>query len=114
MSEIMKFATSIAIIGDLSNDWERIKCYCDQSASDNAGIAVGILSRTIGTDFGLFLVKFILLFIDKSLTSQLKPAFRFSMYEIEKEGVEEILLRVGKKVIINAYLKTPKESLLRE
>ncbi|MFX0210859.1 MAG: hypothetical protein ACFFDT_33075 [Candidatus Hodarchaeota archaeon] len=108
----MKFATSIAIMGNLSEDWERIKHYCDQSASDNAGIAVGILSRKIGTDFGSFLVKFILLFIDKSLTSQVKPTFRFSMSEIEQEGVEEILLRVGTKVIINAYLKTPKESLL--
>ncbi len=98
--KIRKIVTSIAIIGTFDN-WKQIEKLCDKSAYDKAGIAVGILTRNIDTDFGSHEVKYLLLYVDTKLDYKLKPTYRFSFQELMAEGLENVLERIGKKVIIN-------------
>ncbi len=95
----------MAIIGDSFNQWLKIKELCDQSAHDNSGLAVGILSRTIETDFGVFTVKYLLLFVNNKFAHNIKPTFRFTMNQLMEEGIENVLTRIGRKTIIKAQLK---------
>jgi hypothetical protein len=83
------------------NNWKQIEKFCDRSAQDKAGVAVGILTRNINLNFGNYEVKFLLLYIDENLNYKLKPTYRFSYQELMVEGFENVLTRVGKKVIIN-------------
>lgn len=85
MPSLVKFsevATSIAIVNDSFSQWFDIQNICDYSAHDNAGLAVVILSRTNETDFGLFTVKYLILFIIKRFPNNLKPSFQFSIKEL--------------------------------
>ncbi len=99
----------MAIIGDLVNQWPGIKELCDQSTTDDSGVGVGILTRKITTDFGQkYNVKFLLLFVDQKLYHNLKPTFRYTMKEITQEGFENVLMKIGRKTIINAQRKLDK------
>lgn len=96
----------MAIIGDLDDQWPEIKELCDQSTTDDSGVGVGILTRRISTDIGQkYDVKYLLLFVDQKLYHNLKPTFRYSMKEIKQVGIENILMRIGRKTIINAQRK---------
>ncbi|MFX0015670.1 MAG: hypothetical protein ACFFB2_12110 [Promethearchaeota archaeon] len=98
-----KFVTSLAIIGDSFDQWKNIKKLCDQS-TQSYGLGLGILSRTIETDLGYFPVKFLVIFIEKKFTHNIKPTFKFTMNEITNEGIENILTRIGRKTIIKAHI----------
>lgn len=106
------FITAIAIIGGSLNDWLKLRSFCDQSVQDKSGLAVGIISKIVSSEFGDFPVKFLILFIEKSLQYHLKPVFRFTMAQIKEEGLENVLERVGRKVIINISMKSSKTSTL--
>ncbi|MFX0087274.1 MAG: hypothetical protein ACFFAU_16610 [Candidatus Hodarchaeota archaeon] len=83
------------------DNWKQIEQLCDKSAQDKAGVAVGILTRNIKTDFGNYEVKYLLLYIDEKLNYKLKPTYRFSFQDLMAEGLDNVLERLGKKVIIN-------------
>ena len=100
-----KLVTSLAIIGDSYDQWQKIKEICEQSTEDNSGLAAGILSRTIETDFGFFNVKYLLMFVDQKFARNIKPTFQYSMDQIMKEGIENILTTIGRKTIIRAQMK---------
>ncbi len=100
-----KLVTSLAIIGETFDQWQKIKKLCDQSTQDNSGLAVGILSRTIEMDLGSFKVRYLLLFIDQKFAYNIKPTFQYSMKQVMEEGIENILVRTGRKTIIRAQMK---------
>lgn len=90
------------------NDWLKLRSLCDQSIHDKSGLAVGIISKNVSSEFGDFSVKFLILFIEECLQYHLKPAFCFTMSQIKEEGLGNILERVGRKAIINIRMKSSK------
>jgi len=97
--------TSLAIIGDSFDQWSKIKTHCDQSTEDNSGLGIGILSRTIETNLGVFKVKYLLLFVDQKFIYNIKPTFQFTMKQLIEEGFDNVLTRIGRKTIIRAQRK---------
>ena len=95
-----EIVTSVAIVGAFKS-WKQIEKLCDQSVQDEAGVAVGILTRKIKTDFGDYQVKYLLLYVNEKLSHKLKPTNLFSYNELMEEGFENVLIRLGKRVIIN-------------
>ncbi|MHA1975419.1 MAG: hypothetical protein ACW98F_09630 [Candidatus Hodarchaeales archaeon] len=93
----------ISVIGQF-NEWPYFQKFCEKSLSDSAGISVGIISRSITTDFGDFPVKFVLLFLGENIYHHIKPAHRYTIDEIFNEGLDNILNRLGRKTIINIHL----------
>ena len=105
-----QIAIKISVIGQF-REWPHFQQYCEKSISDSAGISVGIISKTITTDFGVFPVKFILLFLGENIYHQIKPSHRYTVDEIFKEGLDNILNRLGRKAIINIQIKDPSSDL---
>ncbi len=100
-----KLVTSLAISGASFDQWPKIEKLCEQSVRDNSGLAVGILSRAIETDLGVFTVKYLVLFADQKFSHNLKPTFQFTMNQLMEEGIENVLTRIGRKTIIKAQTK---------
>lgn len=96
--------TSIAILGSFT-EWKSIENQCDQSVQDKSGVAVGIITREITTNFGVYNVKFLLMYINDNLKHKLKPTYQFTHKQVIDEGFDQLLARIGKKVIINIQLK---------
>ncbi|MHA2306739.1 MAG: hypothetical protein ACXACU_15260 [Candidatus Hodarchaeales archaeon] len=106
----MSIVTSIAILGSFS-EWKAIERKCNHSAQDKSGVGVGIISREIKTDFGNYHIKFLLMYIDDNLRHKLKPTYQFTYQEVVDEGFEQLLARIGKKVIINIQLKMKNKNI---
>ena len=99
----------MAIIGESFDQWQQIKELCEQSTDDNSGLAAGILSRRIEMDFGSFIVKYLILFVDQKFSYNIKPTFRYSMKQLMEEGFENILTNIGRKTIIRAQMKNKQD-----
>ena len=90
---------TFSVVGQFS-EWPYFHKYCAKSFSDLTGISVGIISKSIKTDFGTFPVKFVLLFLGKSIQHYLKPTHRYTEEEILEQGLDTILDKLGRKIII--------------
>ncbi len=106
----VNIVTSIAILGSFA-EWKSFENQCDLSAQDKSGVAVGIITREIKTDFGVYNVKFLLMYIDDNLKHKIKPTYKFTYQEVIDEGFEKLLVRIGKKVIINIQLNMGEKNL---
>lgn len=95
----LRVVSSITIIGPFKK-WRIIRELCDHSVDDGSGLAAGLLKRQIKTEFGLFNVKFTVLYIDENYGYSLRPTFRYTIYEVEEKGLEIILQDVGRKTIL--------------
>ncbi len=93
-----------SVIGQFS-EWPHFQPFCEKSISDSTGISVGIISKSIITDFGTFPVKFIILFLGENIHHHLKLIHRYTVEEVIQEGLDTILNKLGKKVLINIHLK---------
>ena len=100
-----EFVASLTIVGPFSK-WSNITPKCDKTLQDRKGIGVGIIHRTISTDLGKYGIVYIVLFIDETLSQRTPRANVFSINEIEKEGFESILHKIGKKTMINILYKS--------
>ncbi|MHA2226533.1 MAG: hypothetical protein ACXAC8_15090 [Candidatus Hodarchaeales archaeon] len=105
------FVTSIGIIGSFSDEWGKIKEYCEQSSQDSSGIGVGIIKRVIKSDIGEFPVKFLVLFIDQRINYTSKQSFQFTMKDILEEGFEEVLTRIGRKTVIKVLRREKRRKI---
>ncbi|MHA1968917.1 MAG: hypothetical protein ACW964_14075 [Candidatus Hodarchaeales archaeon] len=81
----MSIVTSIAILGSFS-EWKAIERKCNHSAQDKSGVGV-------------------------NLRHKLKPTYQFTYQEVVDEGFEQLLARIGKKVIINIQLKMKNKNI---
>lgn len=106
----LKVVTSLAIVGENFDQWQKIKELCEQSTQDNSGLAAGILSRTIKMDFGSFTVKYLVLFIDQKFAHNIKPTFQYSMRQLMEEGIENVFTKIGRKTIIKAQMKAKQDT----
>ncbi len=95
----LQVVTSMAIIGPFEK-WRLIQELCDHSVDDGFGLAAGLLKRQIKTKFGLFIIKFSILYVDENLKYSIKPSFRYTIYEVEEKGLEAILEELGQKTVI--------------
>jgi hypothetical protein len=99
-----KYVISITIEGNF-DDWTKLRSHCEDFLSDSSGIAVGLTTKSISTDFGEFSVKCIIFFLDDRTLHHLKPVNRYSSIEIFKIGLDTVLERIAKKMLINIHLK---------
>ena len=103
--EIMdKYVISITIEGNF-DDWPKIRNHCEEYLSDSSGIAVGFTTKSISTDFGKFSVKCIIIFLDKETQHHLKPINRYSSTELSRIGLDVILEKIARKMLIDIHLK---------
>jgi hypothetical protein len=86
-------------------EWEAIKNQCIESVSDSQGIGIGIIQKKIVTNFGEYQIKFLLIFLDSTLKHRISPINRFSIANIKKEGLVNILNTLGRKLITNLQRK---------
>lgn len=98
---------SLTIVGPYK-EWFEIASLCDKSFQDEAGIGVGILNRTISTDLGKYRISYILLYLDKAISHRIRRSNIIHLDQIKKEGLEEVLHKIGKKTIINILHKSSK------
>lgn len=98
-----KFIATIVVEGNFT-EWSRLKDYCDQTITDSTGIALGIITKKITTDFGIFSVKFVLTYFDEGIKHRLKPVNRYKITEVLEKGFDTILETTGKKLLINLQL----------
>ena len=97
-----KYVATILVEGKFA-EWSRLKEYCDQTITDSTGIALGIITRRITTDFGVHSVKFVLTYLDEGVKCRIKPVNRFSINYVLENGFDIILEKIGKKLVINLY-----------
>ena len=50
------------------------------------------------------------MYIDETLLHRVKPTYKFTYQEILNEGFENILARIGRKVVLNLRLKEERVS----
>ena len=105
-----KYVISITIEGDF-DDWVTLRGYCEDHISDSSGIAVGFTTKSISTDFGEFSVKCIIIFLDKKTQYHLKPVNRYSSTEIFEMGLDEVLEKIARKMLVNVHLKDHSKEL---
>ena len=98
-----KFIATIVVEGKFT-EWSRLKEYCDQTITDSTGIALGIITKKISTEFGVYPVKFVLTYFDDEIKHRLKPVNRYTINEVLERGFDVILETTGKKLIINLQL----------
>ena len=99
-----RYAISIIIEGKF-DDWVRIQNHCEDYLSDSSGIAVGFTTKSISTDFGEFSVKCIIIFLDEKTQHQTKPVNRYSSTEIFEIGLDKVLEKIARKMLVNIHLK---------
>ena len=97
-----KYVATILVEGKFA-EWSRLKEYCDQTITDSTGIALGIITRRITTDFGVYSVKFVLTYFDEGVKCRIKPVNRFSINYVLENGFDVILEKIGKKLVINLH-----------
>ena len=105
-------AVMVTIEGEF-NDWKTIKNKCTEFFSDNKGIGVGLIHRRIESKFGIFQVKFVLVFLDSALKHRIKPINRFKMVEIRNQGLETILNSLGRKLVVNLQREDPAQGITK-
>lgn len=98
-----RYIATIVVEGKFT-EWSRLKEYCDQTITDSTGIALGIITKNISTDFGVYPVKFVLTYFDEGVKHRLKPVNRFTINEVLERGFDSILENIGKKLLINLQL----------
>ncbi len=98
-----KYIATIVVEGKFT-EWSRLKEYCDQTITDSTGIALGIITKNISTDFGVYPVKFVLTYFDEGVKHRLKPVNRYTINKVLERGFDSILEKIGKKLLINLQL----------
>ena len=98
-----RYIATIVVEGKFT-EWSRLKEYCDQTITDSTGIALGIITKNISTDFGVYPVKFVLTYFDEGVKHRLKPVNRFTIREVLERGFDSVLEKTGKKLLINLQL----------
>ena len=97
-----KYVATILVEGKFT-EWSLLKEYCDQTVTDSTGIALGIITRRITTDFGVYSVKFVLTYFDEGVKHRFKPVNKFTINNVLESGFYSILDKIGKKLLINLY-----------
>ena len=103
-NNMAKYIATIVVEGKFT-EWERLKEYCDQTMTDSAGIALGIITRRITTEIGVYPVKFVLTYFDEGMKHRFKHVNRFKIDFVMKSGFDSILEEIGKKLLINLHLR---------
>ncbi len=98
-----RYIATIVVEGKFT-EWSRLKEYCEQTIADSTGIALGIITKNISTDFGVYPVKFVLTYFDKGVKHRLKPVNRYPIREVLERGFDSILEKTGKNLLINLQL----------
>jgi hypothetical protein len=105
-----RYVISITIEGNF-NDWSLLQTHCDEFLTDSSGIAAGFTTKSISTDVGTFSVKCIIIFLDESFQHKLRPVNRYSSSEVFENGLDAILEKVARKMLINLQLKDKSNKL---
>ena len=105
-----KFVATIVVEGKFS-EWSHLKKYCDQTVTDSTSIALGIITRRISTEFGVYPVNFVLIYFGEGVKHHLKPVNRFSIKDVLESGFDSILEKIGKKLLINLHLRKSSEKI---
>ncbi len=105
-----QIVVKFSVMGQFTQ-WPYFQKYCEKSISDSTEISVGIITKSITTEFGIYTVKFVLLFLGENISHHLKPAYQYTVDEVFKEGFDNLLTRLGKKTIVNIRLKQQQQNL---